>query len=295
MANEKQVCTGCGEPKALSEFYASSSPFHKFFGKLSICKECFWDYVDADNDDIDLNKLVDALRMIDKPFIIDLIEPSIQEAKRDNKSVSKIYMKNIAMRQYKDLTWNDSQFDEFEKAPDDLNTFSEDAITEEKFDEEIRKRWIGYTDPKQVSFLENFYQELINTYESKTPMQRNIYKNMAETQLLANEARAQGKIKEYQDLLKTLSTLMTDAKIKPLQDTGEQDGGLSTWGQWIKKIEETEPIPEPKDEFKDVDGIGKYINKWFTSHFAKVFGVADTNTVHVDDANESDGDKHGRV
>lgn len=290
MANKEQMCTVCGGTKTASDFYASSSPFHKHIKRLHVCKKCLWDHVDADNNEnIDINVVIDALRRIDKPFLLDLWESSIVEAERDNKSIFKIYMKNLGMHQYRNLTWDDSDFEGFEKAP---SAISGNKSNNKTFDEEVKKRWIGYTDPKQIAFLENFYQELVTTYESKTPMQRNIYKNIAETQLLANQARAEGKVKEFQDLMKTMSILMNDGKIKPLQDNGEEDGSLTTWGQWIKKIEETEPIPEPVDEFKDVDGIRKYINKWFTSHFAKVFGVADANKVSVDTTEKSNGDNN---
>ena len=42
---------------------------------------------------------------------------------------------------------------------------------------------------------------------------------------------------------------------------------------WIKKIENEEPIAEVKEEYKDVDGIGKMIRIFFLGHFNKMMGI----------------------
>jgi len=261
----RKDCLKCEKSYTIGNYYTADK---KLFpdGKLHICKKCCADIMDESHEGF-----LSILRLINKPFL-----PSIFKGDTGD------YIRQVnSLHQYDGMTYSDSNFGEINE---------EDVLDDLDIDNEVKMRWVGYEDLKDINFLEEFYKELISTYESKTPMQRNIYKNMAETQLLANKSRAQGKIKEYQDLLKTMSTLMTDAKIKPLQDSGEQDGGLSTWGQWIKKIEETEPIPEPLEEFRDVDGINKYISKWFTKHLKKVFGVEDNNAIDMDEIIKNNGD-----
>src|SRR5690606_39853724 len=90
-------------------------------------------------------------------------------------------------------------------------------------------------------------------------------------------AIAKGNTRSYKDLMKTISDLMNDGNIKPIQNIGNQESKSSTFGEWIKRIEEEEPIPEPDEVFKDVDGIQKYIGKWFVGHMKRIFGL-DTNS-----------------
>jgi hypothetical protein len=273
---EKKRCLKCEKELAPTNFYSGNEIIFPD-GKIHICKNCCSQIIDEHG--FEGFKMI--LRIIDKPFLQDVYNDD-----------PKAYIRQVnSLPQYRNTTYDDSDF-----VGNTVNNSIE--INKEKerllnIDDEVRKRWIGFTSEEDIMFLENFYQELIATYESKTPIQRNLYKNIAETQLLANKAREQGKIKEYQDLLKTMSTLMTDAKVKPLQETGAEDGGLSTWGQWVKKIEETEPIPEAEGEFKDPDGIMKYFQKFFVNHFARVFGLEDRNTIEKDleDMMKEDGVK----
>lgn len=260
-ARTKFPCTRCGKEKDLiDDFYSSTSPIYAYHERISVCKDCLINITDINN----LNSVMDVLRMIDKPFIPSLWERSIEESERTNRNLFGTYMKNVVMKQYRDLNWSDSTLDEeiLEMVNSEQTNLSE----------EVLDRWRGW-EIEQIKELERNYQELISTYEHDTPIQRNIYKNIAVAQLQADEAIAKGRTNDYKNLMKVISDLMNDAKIKPLQDTGENDGGLSTWGQWVAKIEEEEPIPEPSEEFKDVDNIRKYVDKWFVGHMKRILGI----------------------
>lgn len=41
----------------------------------------------------------------------------------------------------------------------------------------------------------------------------------------------------------------------------------------IEKWEQEKPIPEPDPEFKDCDGIGKYIRVWFKGALSHALGL----------------------
>ena len=66
---------------------------------------------------------------------------------------------------------------------------------------------------------------------------------------------------------------MADANLKPKELKGESDKDDFSLGTWIQRWEETKPIPEPSEEFKDVDGIEKYFNRCFVKPFRKVLGI----------------------
>jgi hypothetical protein len=250
-------------------------------GIFHICKNCVEEIVEENGFDA----FIIILRTMNRPFLSDKYKGNWKDYLREVNSLP----------QYKDLTFDDSTFDNKDYKINKFSdvAFQEDPIEVQNITPEMRKRWLGFKD-EDISQLESFYQDLINTYSSDTPIQRNLYKNMAITQLNANKAIAQNRTKEYKDLMDTMSKLMGDGNIKPVQESGVNDGGLATWGEWVKKIEETEPIPEPLEQFKDVDGIWKYISKWFVNHFAKVFGISNDNQADIDMLLDN-GDANGRV
>lgn len=271
MAETKQNCSCCGKSKKLEDYYATSNIIYKYYGRLTICKTCLGDITDMS----DVRSLMNVMRMVDRPFIMSEYEGALQK----NRNQFGEYMRRLAMRQHRNKTWEDSEFD---------REYVEEEISNRiNIDRDVLSRWRGWEDDK-VHILEGYYQDMIAVYEHKTPIQKNIYKNIAVAQMQADEAISTGKTADYQKLMKVISDLMNDAKIKPLQDTGMDDGGLNTWGEWIKKIEETEPIPEALDEFKDVDGIKKYIDKWFVKHMKKVLGIESTTDSESDILEDGD-------
>ena len=47
----------------------------------------------------------------------------------------------------------------------------------------------------------------------------------------------------------------------------------NTFGTLIRKWENERPIPEPDEEWKDVDGIVRYITVYFLGHLCKMMGI----------------------
>ena len=67
--------------------------------------------------------------------------------------------------------------------------------------------------------------------------------------------------------------LLGSANIKPNQTNENALADQNTFGTLIQKWETEKPIPEPDPEWKDVDGILKYISTWFLGHLCKMMGV----------------------
>jgi hypothetical protein len=249
----------CKNELSINQFYISNT-FMMPDGRTTLCKTCVNQHIQEKGFDA----VLEFLRSINKPFIADLWKEDFND-----------YVRQInSLPQYKNMGWENSIFNTTNRDPIQQDVVDDDVedIDDLQIDKEVRLRWMGFSE-EEMPYLEKFYQDLIAVYEHDTPIQRHIYKNIAIAQYQADKAISSGKIPEYEKLMKTISNLMNDGNIKPVQETSAMDNGLSTWGEWIKKIEETEPIPEPRDEFKDVDGIRKYIDKWFVKHFSKVFGI----------------------
>lgn len=155
---------------------------------------------------------------------------------------------------------------------------SEDTIDIDMADDfevtaEVLARWgSGYT-KQDYYILQNAFDRLISSYACETSVQEMLFEEIAMTRLQATKARQEGRTKDYNSLMRTLRELMGDANIKPVQETGANSADQATFGTLIKKWENERPIPEPLEEFKDVDGIKKYINIWFLGHLCKMLNI----------------------
>ena len=66
---------------------------------------------------------------------------------------------------------------------------------------------------------------------------------------------------------------MAAANLQPKQNVSNAATDALTFGQLIEKWENEKPIPEPSEEFKDVDHIGKYLRVWFAGHLSHALGL----------------------
>jgi hypothetical protein len=137
------------------------------------------------------------------------------------------------------------------------------------------KMWGKSFEDEDYYNLEKFYTQLLGSYACDTPIQENLYKNIAKTQILSDKALVRNNVTEFKNLQGVLSGLLGDANIKPKNASAAQADGLQTYGMWIKHIENDEPIPEAQGEFKDPDRIKSYIETYFVKHFRQVFGLSD--------------------
>lgn len=128
----------------------------------------------------------------------------------------------------------------------------------------------GYT-PDQYAYLRDQYEDWVARYDAQTKAQEEIFKGLCIAQLNVQRAQAEGDQKRTTDAMRTLQDLMDSARIKPKQKASDALVEQNTFGTLIKMWENEEPIPEPRAEWRDVDGIGKSITVWFYGHLAKMF------------------------
>lgn len=128
----------------------------------------------------------------------------------------------------------------------------------------------GYT-YEQYQYLREQYEDWIARYDAQTKAQEEIFKSICIAQLNVQRAQAEGDQRRTTDAMKTLQDLMDSARIKPKQKAGDALVEQNTFGTLIQRWENERPIPEPREEWRDVDGIGKAITVWFYGHLAKMF------------------------
>jgi hypothetical protein len=83
---------------------------------------------------------------------------------------------------------------------------------------------------------------------------------------------------------------MLDKLVNSLNQRIGKDGDGSAafdktpFGVWIDRYENQRPIPEADPEFKDVDGIVRYVTTWFLGHLCKMLGIRNTYCKLYEDA-----------
>ncbi len=197
---------------------------------------------------------------------------------------SKMVTSQVAMN---GTTFLDTIRDEVEE----YNSFSDyssgsvsDIEEEDKFvvtQEMIRTWGKGFTSD-QYRFLEEEYNDWITKSVCKTKAQEELFKNIALAQLDVRVARQRGG--DIPKAQKALQDLMNSANILPKQNSDNILADTQTFGTLLKKYEETNPIPEPDERWKDVDGIRRYMNTWFRGGLAKALKINNENTALYDEA-----------
>lgn len=139
-----------------------------------------------------------------------------------------------------------------------------------ELDSEMIRFW-GTTKKEELEFLENEWYQLTTRFECDSYATEMLFQEIAQQRLIIKNKRQQGASVDKE--LKTLQDLLGSANIKPVQETGANSTEQMTFGTLIKKFENDKPIPEPDEEFKDVDGIMKYISIWFFGHLCKMLGI----------------------
>ena len=269
-------CPCCGNFLSAKQFYTSKRT-KSGFEHLG-CKACILDMATDFDKKTQIRKdnrekTIEVFRKLDLPFI----EKDYTAQLRFNADATNEKIRETAFQQYlvmvkslpnyKNKTFADSEFDieEVDEAPT-----AEDVKIVQKTLKSAKKRFGTDFSNEDLMFLENEYQDWVSRYACDTKAQETIFERLAFKKWEINKATKAGA--STKDLDKTYQELLASINILPRQNSGNALSDSLTFGQLIEKWEEEKPIPEPAPEFKDVDGIGKYIRVWFKGHLARALG-----------------------
>ncbi|WP_143322765.1 hypothetical protein [Clostridium sp. HBUAS56010] len=168
-------------------------------------------------------------------------------------------------------TYIDTIKAEYENRPVDVIDTLEDA----KDSKRVKLRTVkffgtGFTDDDYV-FLEDEYLDWTTRHECSTKAQEEVFKQICFAQLDILKAK-RGNL-ATKDLTKTLQDLLATANLQPKQTKDNTLAEQNTFGTLIRKWENEKPIPEPDEEWKDVDGIVRYVTVYFLGHLCKMMGI----------------------
>lgn len=269
-------CPGDNEFISRQNFYKSKKNASGFDCYCKACRmkqACDYDpkeKIYRDNRD----KTIQVLKELDLPFKSNTYNTLLSSALNDTKERSyqtafSRYMTVVSsLPQYQNKTFKDSDFG-IEGSED--TDFIEDTRKNQKIIKNGKQRFGSAYTNEELYWLENEYQDWIARYPCDSKSQEVLFKRLCCQELEADKAQKSGR--STKDLDKTIQETMSSLGIKPSQSNADALADNLTFGQLIDKWEQEQPIPEPSDEFKDVDKIGTYIDVFFKGHLTKMMGL----------------------
>lgn len=272
--NDILLCPMCNTwQKAEEGFY-----FDKEYAtsRFPVCKRCILKKVEQRKTDREepneTKKSVMAVcrwmnRVFDESFYDNCVKGALDGVKEKNRqSPFATYITAISsLPQWKNKNWDDSVFLEDSRQSD------EDINENSRIIKAARKRFGTEYSLADLYFLETQYEDWVQRYTCESKAQELLFQRIAHTQLAIEKAQKAGRDTDKLD--KTLQELMASNAIKPSSNNSSSFSDAKTFGQMIELWEESKPLPEVEEDFKDVDNIALYTDVFYRGHLAKMMGL----------------------
>ena len=148
------------------------------------------------------------------------------------------------------------------------------TLEQTELDRAVELFGIGYA-PEEYAILLQHYDMLTKQFDNADGVQDSLMRDLCTTKLMQMQARndpdGYAKLTRlYSDTLKS-----SGLKTRSVDDTADDE--KATWGQFIEQIERFAPaeLYQQEELYKDVDGIGDYITRFFTRPTLNYFGKTD--------------------
>lgn len=272
-------CTCCGEHWSTqnNHFSKSMSPLYKANnGYVHICNQCRDKYY---NNLVDLfngneEKALDRMcQIFDWLFHENPVGMSKKPSANRTRVSNFVNKLNLGQSIKYGNSYIDTIKNRYKDQKEDIINYIDDinGKTLKTKDSTIKFFGTGLGNDEDYQYLQNEYDDWTSRCECKSKTQELIFKNICFKELDILKARR--KNEDTKDLDKTLQDYLDKAKLTPKQINSNVVDDSISFGQLIQKWEDEKPIPEPEDEFKDVDGIAQYIDVFFKGHLAKMMGL----------------------
>ena len=280
---KSKICSKCGKEKKLTYgFYANTSPLFSQDGRDPICKDCLTEaIIDSKTGKINEINLEKMMRTLDRPYFKDTLEssrnqfmrehPNIDELSVDNfgKNILGLYMKNLQLRQNRNLRYADSEklgfmhestnFDKTErerikeKYADIKNgKYESDEVIEDKTSvkeyvvtpEILDLFGTGYT-KKEYQMMERKYNEMKANYQIQTNIHKEALLTYVRFKVKEELATAIGNVDEAKKWYDAAQNAADKAKLTPKQlSKADLQGGITNFSDIFSAVEEAnERIP----------------------------------------------------
>lgn len=281
--NQKFYCCRCGTSYSRKKGYfpVSHSPMYRGSGYLPFCNDCveamYERYREQLGDDREaMRRMCMKLDLYWSDDIYAMVERTAGVNSRVRNYIGKTNIYRYIDKTFDNSIEEGTAFDDF--LDDGISSVAcANNILNTECDTQIEQRLIDFWG---AGFSADFYDELERRYQDWTggapvmePSERSLYKQICILEATISRDSAQGKAIDKN--VNALNTLLGSMNLKPAQKKESVDATIegTPFGVWIRKWEDTRPIPDPDPEFKDVDGIVRYISIWFLGHLCKMLGI----------------------
>lgn len=278
-APREWVCTCCGTKYADHEknFFVSYSPLYaENERRLPICKSCirkqYENYVEILGDEREAVKRV--CMKLDLYYSDDIFN-SIKTTSVDTSRML-VYMRNLSLVQNKDKTYDDTIKEQTKmiiNTINDIEEVNESSTNIYQVTEDDLVRWGPGFLPEDYFWMNEAYDKLKATNIIDTAMKETLIKDYCKHTLFENKAINQGKIDQYLKFSDAAQKTLDRANLTPKLEDANDKAGEKPMGVMIQMFEKERPIPKPNPEWKDVDGIVRFITIYFIGHLCKMLGL----------------------
>lgn len=227
------TCVMCGKTQKPSFHYQSFNPLYST-GYLPYCKACLKSMCLDTNGNINIEKVKEMLKLIDRPFIYDLFKSSME----DKMDTIGAYIKNLALN-YKMDGWKDSIF-EPQLSNNDFSTNRNSNSKPEMFEPNdlIFEKWgFGYSN-EEYYYFEKKWKKLIDNYGEKTSFHIEGLITYIRFRVKEELATARGDSKEAKEWASMAAKAADDAKINVRQlSKSDISGGVDLVPQIFEAVE----------------------------------------------------------
>lgn len=191
-------------------------------------------------------------------------------------SMIRTYLNRMNLTHYSKKTYDNTLAEE-EKEQAILDKQISTSITMEEdsdIPDSLIEFWGRGRDPWSYADLQRRYDELTKGYSVDSPATATLVKQACLSAYEIDELQKSGKPFEKQQA--SLVNILGSLNLKPSQiKEDERNSGLDNmpFGVAIQKWEQTRPIPEPDEDWVDVDNIKKYNMTWFLGTLCDMVGV----------------------
>ena len=266
---DNPLCCCCGTEYDTQQnnFFHSDSPI--FFGNkgfFRMCKSCTEKYYN------DLVKKFDgnAYRAMERMCqIFDIYYNAaafiaVLEKNTDG-NIMAAYIKKMQLFQYKGKTYSDTIL---ESAPKSIDTVED---VQKQDDSSTTKKAVGAWgygfSPEEYNTLNDMYDD----WRARVVINRTkeaLVRELCIIKLQMNAAIRGNDIDGYIKLMKTYIDTLKSANLAPIQEDASTKEGEKPIGVMIKNLEDYKPVCECPSEYRDVDGIVKYIQVYYIGHLS---------------------------
>ena len=299
ISSERIICPRCGLAfgKRKGNFMVSYAAMYKGSGFIPYCKDCIeqmFQYYLGQCGKANL-AVRQICRKLDLYWNPDIFELAFK--KSTSRTVMGNYLQRINTVTHAGKCYDNTLIEEDSLWPTMFEERAEIKVGEESQEidtSEVQDAYEKKVTKKMVKFWGSAYtpevivqlQERYNYWVSRLPEDSEIdigtellLKQISALDIDINNCRV-GDGKNVDKLINTQSNLLRDLNLKPAQRKKDDGDSLNDvpFGVGISWCEKKRPIAEPSEEFRDVDGILRYILTWVYGHLVKMVGKKNLNS-----------------